>query len=126
MKLCNPYTRKNIEYPLNLDSDNIIIEYYITHETFFCSWHTSWLVLHLQSGDVIYIPYGERNRRDIYVVTPWYLNKTVKFPHGVYTLKYNEFLNVSSLNISDKFDEDNFEEDDDFDEFFFNNYMKFN
>lgn len=137
MKLYNPYTHHYINYPLDLSSDNIVLEYHITHETFFCSWHTSWCVAHLESGDVLYIPYGDRNRRNIYVVTPFYLDKTVSFPHGVYTLSYNEFIGTSSLNmpddsyssnnytandiddcLDDSFDDDDF----DFEEFFNNTY----
>lgn len=141
MKLYNPYTKGSINYPLDLSPDNIVIEYYITHETFFCEWHTSWLVVNLKSGDVLYIPYGDRNRRDIYVVTPFYLNKEVQFPYGVYTLSYNEFLKVSRLDIPDNVEENDHhinntsnntaedmlddngydDDDDDFEEFFNSN-----
>ena len=114
MNLYNPYTRKSVNYPLDLSNKNIVRKYYMTHETFFCQWHTTWQVLHLQSGDVIYLPYGDRNRRDIYIVTPHYLNKTVRFPYGVYTLKYYEFLKTSTLNIPNNTYDD--EEDDWFDD----------
>lgn len=127
MKLYNPYTKGSIDYPLDLSPNNIVLEYHITHETFFCEWHTSWLVANLKSGDVLYIPYGDRNRRDIYVVTPFYLNKEVQRPYGVYTLRYSEFLQVSKLdipddisdtkNITDEIEEDTFD-DDDFEDFF--------
>lgn len=134
MKLYNPYTKGSINYPLDLSPNNIVLEYYITHETFFCEWHTSWLVANLKSGDVLYIPYGERNRRDIYVVTPFYLNKEVQRPYGVYTLRYSEFLQVSKLDIpndvnentidnviEDAFDDDD-DDDDDFEDFFANSF----
>lgn len=128
MKLYNPYTKGSIDYPLDLSPNNIVLEYHITHETFFCEWHTSWLVANLKSGDVLYIPYGERNRRDIYVVTPFYLNKEVQYPYGVYTLKYHEFLQVSRLDIPDDVEEHNNNivedddfEDDDFEDFFNSN-----
>lgn len=123
MKLYNPYTKGSINYPLDLSSDNIVLEYHITHETFFCEWHTSWLVANLKSGDVLYIPYGEQNRRDIYIVTPFYLNKEVQFPHGVYTLSYSKFLDSSSFNIPESVDNDNDnDDDDDFEDFFANNF----
>ena len=129
MKLYNPYTKGSIDYPLDLSSNNIVLEYHITHETFFCAWRTSWLVLNLESGDVIYIPYGEQNRRDIYIVTPFYLNKEVQFPHGVYTLSYSKFLDSSSINIPESVDndnnnnnDDNDDDDDDFEDFFVNNF----
>lgn len=101
MILYNPYTHSHIDYPLDLSSNNIVLNYHIQHETFFCPWHTTWMVLNLYSGDVVYLPYGEKNRRDIYVVTPFYLNHEVAFPYGVYTLRYSEFLRCSEIKIDE-------------------------
>lgn len=99
MLLKNPYTKKCINYPLDLSLDNIAGKYFIEHETFFCSWFTQWYVVHLYSGDVLYIPSGTRNNRDIYVVTYYYRTKEVKFPFGVYTLSFSEFLKESELKL---------------------------
>ena len=89
MKLHNPYTKGYIEYPL--DFDLYKQTYHIEHETFFCRYFTSWAVTILDSGDVIYIPCGANRSRDIYVVTRFYLDKTVKFPKGVYTIPLAQF-----------------------------------
>ena len=118
MLLYNPYTRKRIDYPLDLSPNNIVLDYHIEHETCFCAWRSHWVVAQLLSGDVIYIPYGERNRRDIYVVTPFYLNHTVSFPHGVYTFKYNEFMRESQLNFDDYIFNDACMLDDDDNDFY--------
>lgn len=100
MLLKNPYTKKSINYPLDLSLDNIAGKYFIEHDTFFCSWFTQWLVVHLYSGDMIYIPAGFRNSRDIYIVTYEYRVKEVQHPFGVYTLSYNEFLKESEFEPS--------------------------
>lgn len=89
MLLFNPYTKGYFEYPLNFDFEKPT--YYIQHETFFCPFHTSWAVTILKTGDVIYIPCGENRSRNIYVVTRFYLDKTVKFPKGVYTIPVDYF-----------------------------------
>lgn len=88
MTLYNPYTHGYIEYPLDLEDDNIIRQCFIEHETFFCPWHTQWSVLYLYNGDVIYIPYGNRNHRKAYIVTAYYLNRQIEFPYGVYTIDF--------------------------------------
>ena len=89
MKLFNPYTKGCIEYPLDFDFHKQT--YHIEHETFFCSYFTSWAVTILETGDMIYIPYGKNRSRDIYVVTRFYLDKTVKYPKGVYTIPLSYF-----------------------------------
>lgn len=89
MKLYNPYTRGYIEYPLNFDLEKHT--YHIEHETFFCPYFTSWAVTILDTGDMIYIPCGENRSRDIYVVTRFFINKTVSFPKGVYTVPLKHF-----------------------------------
>lgn len=89
MKLFNPYTKGCIEYPLDFDFHQQT--YHIEHETFFCPYFTSWAVTILESGDVIYVPFGQNRSRNIYVVTRFYLNKTVKFPKGVYTIPLSYF-----------------------------------
>lgn len=87
--LFNPYTKGCIEYPLDLNLDELT--YHIEHETFFCPYFTSWAVTVLESGDVIYIPCGQNRSRNIYVVTRFYLDKSVTFPRGVYTIPLNHF-----------------------------------
>lgn len=97
MKLFNPYTKGYIEYPLNFDFYNRT--YHIEHETFFCPYFTSWAVTILETGDVIYVPCGENRSRNIYVVTRFYLDKTVTFPKGVYTIPLNYFTTIPNVNI---------------------------
>jgi hypothetical protein len=92
MKLHNPYTKGYIEYPLDFNLHQQT--YHIEHETFFCRYFTSWAVTTLDSGDVIYIPCGRNRSRDIYVVTRFYLDKTVKFPKGVYTIPLSNFTRI--------------------------------
>jgi hypothetical protein len=52
------------------------------------------MVTVLESGDILYIPCGENRSRDIYVVTRFYLDKTVKFPKGVYTIPLTYFTTM--------------------------------
>lgn len=89
MRLHNPYTKGYIEYPINFDLEKLT--YHIEHETFFCPYFTSWAVTILDTGDVIYIPCRENRSHDIYVVTRFYLDKTVSFPKGVYTIPLSYF-----------------------------------
>lgn len=91
MTLYNPYTRGRIDYPLDLSDKNIVVSYDIAHETSFCPWFTQWLVAELKSGDMIYIPAGDKNERDIYIITSFYRKKEIKYPYGVYTIKYSDF-----------------------------------
>lgn len=84
MRVFNPYTKGYIEYPLDFALYDHT--YHIEHETFFCPYFTSWAVTTLDSGDVIYVPCGQNRSRNIYVVTRFYLDKTVTFPRGVYTI----------------------------------------
>lgn len=97
MLMHNPYTNGYVDYPLDLSRRNVVLDYYITHETFFCPTYSTWSVIHLYSGDIVYLPYGDRNRRDIYVVTYYYRTKQVSFPYGVYTIKYSAFMQESEL-----------------------------
>ena len=118
MKLCNPYTRGCIEYPLNFDSE--AYNYHIEHETVFCPYHTAWAVTLLESGDKIYIPCGENRSRNIYVVTKFYTDGTVQFPRGIYTIPMSHwtgsgFINNNTIVVDDD-DEDDDWFDDDFDE----------
>jgi hypothetical protein len=99
MLMRNPFTNGYINYPLDLSHDNIVIDYYITHDTFFCPAHTTWSVIKLLNGDTIYLPYGEKNRYDVYIVTSYYLDKIVEFPHGIYTIKYSTFIRENELSL---------------------------
>ena len=92
MTLYNPYTHQSIEYDLDLSRNNIRMQYYIRHETCFCNYYTQWLVLNLRDGNMIYIPSDDKNRRNIYVVTHEYISNMVKYPYGIYTIKYSDFL----------------------------------
>ena len=89
MRLFNPYTRGSIEYDLDLNLEQYT--YHIEHETFFCPYFTAWAVTTLDTGDVIYIPCSQNRSRNIYVVTRFYLDKTIQFPYGVYTIPLNYF-----------------------------------
>ena len=86
----NPYTKGYVDYPIDLNLEDYT--YRIEHETFFCPYFTAWAVTTLDTGDVIYIPSGQNRSRNIYVVTKFYLNKTVQFPKGVYTIPITDFM----------------------------------
>ena len=87
MLLRNPYTKKYIDYPLDLSDNNIVVSYRIEHETVF----SQWLVAELKNGDVIYIPSGDKNERNIYVITSFYRTKEVQFPYGIYIINSSDF-----------------------------------
>ena len=89
MKLYNPYTRGYIEYPLSFEPEKL--NYLIQHETPFSNFYSEWAVSIIENGDVIYIPCGQNRCRNIYVVTRFYLNGTVKFPRGIYTVPLAHF-----------------------------------
>ena len=93
MRLYNPYTRVHIEYPLNFDLRTL--DYYIKHETPFTDRYSEWAVSILESGDMIYLPYGNNRCHDIYIVTKQYLNKLLCFPYGIYTISINTLINLS-------------------------------
>lgn len=90
MRLHNPYTNGYIEYTLNLDLN--VLDYHIRHETPFTDRCTEWAVSVLESGDMIYLPYGNNRCTDIYIVTRYYLDKLWCFPHGIYKASVNSFL----------------------------------
>lgn len=96
MLLRNPYTRRYFDYPLDLSYNNIVLDYRIEHDTFFCPYFSQWLVAELESGDVVYIPTGENRNRNVYVVTSFYRTKQVQHPYGVYTINYNDFARENS------------------------------
>lgn len=89
MMLKNPYTRGYIEYPLVFEPEKLHIV--IQHETPFSDSRSEWAVSYMHSGDVIYIPTGQNRCRDIYIVTKFYLDKTVSFPRGIYTIPLSYF-----------------------------------
>ena len=91
MKLQNPYTRGYIEYPLYFEPEKL--NYFIQHETPFTDRRSEWAVSMIATGDMIYIPCGQNRSRNIYVVTRFFLNKTVQFPRGIYTIPMSYFTN---------------------------------
>ena len=91
MRLQNPYTRGYIEYPLSFDPEKLHI--IIQHETPFSDRFSEWAVSYMHTGDVIYIPCGQNRCRNIYVVTKFYMDKTVTFPRGIYTIPMSYFTN---------------------------------
>ena len=91
MKMQNPYTRGYIDYPLYFNPEKF--SYFIQHETPFSNFYSEWAVSVIETGDTIYIPYGENRSRNIYVVTKFYLDGTVKYPHGIYTIPKSYFIN---------------------------------
>jgi len=97
VKLQNPYTRGYIEYPLYFEPEKL--KYFIRHETPFSERFSEWLVAHIETGDVIYIPCEQNRCRNIYIVTRFYLDKTVQFPKGIYTLPLNYFTIPKNANI---------------------------
>lgn len=90
MRVYNPYTHGYIEYPLNFDLN--VLDYHIKHETPFTDRFSEWAVSILESGDMIYIPYGANKCTNIYVVTKPYINKLLSLPHGIYTISMDYFL----------------------------------
>lgn len=96
MKLQNPYTRGYIEYPLYFEPEKL--NYQIHHETPFTERYSEWAVSEIETGDVIYIPCGQNRCRNIYIVTKFFLNKTVSFPNGIYTIPLSYFITPNNYN----------------------------
>ena len=94
MKIYNPYTRVHIDYPLDFDMHKL--NYHIQHETLFSDRFAEWAVAMLESGDMIYLPYGQNMCPDIYIVTRKFLNKEVAKPYGIYTIPMNYFTRSES------------------------------
>lgn len=93
MKLHNPYTGGYVEYPLYFEPENL--NYHIYHETPFTERYSEWAVSVLDTGDTIYMPYGQNRCRNIYIVTKFFTNKTVRFPHGIYTIPLSYFTTTN-------------------------------
>lgn len=95
MLLKNPYTKGAIEYPLDFDIHSFVLDrwfnHHIVHETPFTERRAEWAVSTLKTGDMVYIPYGANRCKDIYIVTNFYLDKTVSFPYGIYTIPMSYF-----------------------------------
>lgn len=89
MKLYNPYTRGYIDYPLVFEPHKYAYE--IRHETPFSDRFSEWYVAVNDDGDYIYIPSGSNRCRYIYIVTRFYINKTVTRPYGIYTIPFSYF-----------------------------------
>ena len=87
MRLTNPYTGEQVEYPLDLDLH--VLNYHIRHETPFEDRYREWAVSVLDNGDTVYIPYGSNRCTNIYIVSRLYINKLVQLPDGIYTLSVN-------------------------------------
>jgi len=100
MKLQNPYTRGYIEYPLYFEPEKL--NYQIHHETPFTERYSEWAVSVIETGDVIYIPYGQNRCRNIYVVTKFFLNGTVTYPQGIYTIPVSYFTTPNNYNSCNK------------------------
>lgn len=111
MKLQNPYTRGYIEYPLFFEPEKL--HYHIRHETPFSARYSEWAVSIIETGDMIYIPCGQNRCRSIYVVTKFFLDKTVTFPRGIYTIPMSYFTTTQTSVVEDVDDD----EDIDFDDF---------
>lgn len=117
MQLYNPYTRGYIEYPLYFEPEKL--SYQIRHETPFTERFSEWAVSIIETGDVIYIPCGQNRCRNIYIVTRFYLDKTVTYPRGIYTIPISYFTNTrnntknnNEFDDTDMFDADDYFEDD--------------
>lgn len=89
MTLYNPYTRRYIEYPIDLNLNRYT--FHIEHETCFCSYFVPWAVTVLMTGDMVYIPCGDNRSHNIYIVTKFYRTKQVAHPHGIYTIPMSHF-----------------------------------
>ena len=109
MRLKNPYTKGYIEYPLCFEPEKL--NYQIRHETPFTERYSEWAVSVISTGDMIYIPCGQNRCRDIYVVTKFYLDKTVTFPRGIYTIPMSYFSTEKNI-VKSHDDENDFTYDD--------------
>ena len=113
MQLQNPYTRGYIEYPLYFEPERM--NYHIRHETPFTERYSEWAVSIIETGDMIYLPYGNNRCKNIYIVTQAYLAKRVQFPYGIYIIPLNYF---TTPQVDDDYyddDEEDYYEDDEFD-----------
>lgn len=111
MKLQNPYTRGYIEYPLYFEPEKL--NYHIRHETPFSERYSEWAVSIIETGDVIYLPYGDNRCKNIYVVTKFFMDKTVTYPMGIYTVPVSNFMAPENIIIdNDNNDDFNTFEDD--------------
>jgi hypothetical protein len=115
MQLQNPYTRGYIDYPLYFEPERM--HYYIQHETPFTDRYSEWAVYIIETGDMVYLPYGQNRCRNIYVVTRFYLNKELAFPHGIYTIPLDYFTKPQNNDDDFYYDDDEDEDDLDFDDF---------
>lgn len=89
IKLYNPYTKKYVDH--NLDLNSSVYHYRIQHETPFSDRCVEWDVDVLESGDMMYVPCGNNMCPNIYIVTKLYLDRSVKLPHGIYTIPVEQF-----------------------------------
>lgn len=89
MRLYNPYTGQQVEYPVDFDLH--VLNYHIRHETPFTDRYVEWAVSVLKNGDTIYIPYGNNRCTNIYIVTKLYTKKIITLPHGIYTMPMSRF-----------------------------------
>ena len=83
------YNKGYIEYPIDFNLQRRT--FHVEHETCFCPYHTSWEVTLLETGDMVYIPSGQNRSRDIYIVSWFHTNGTLKFPHGIFTIPMSTF-----------------------------------
>ena len=104
MQLQNPYTRGYIDYPLYFEPEKLT--YHIRHETPFSERYSEWAVSIIETGDVIYLPYGNNRCKNIYIVTRDYVDKRVQFPYGIYIIPMSYFTTPQ--------EDDYFDDEDDY------------
>lgn len=103
MKVKNPYSRDEVDYPIDLDA--VQFSYMICHETVFSPFFSEWKVSVLESGDVIYYPGLENKSRFVYIVTPFFLRHEVDKMHGIFCVPLFQFT-MGDPTPGDEDDED--------------------
>lgn len=92
MRVQNPYTRGYIEYPLSFSPEKR--NYFVSHETPFTARRSEWAVSIIENGDMIYIPCGSNRCQNIYIVTKFFLQGTLTYPLGIYTIPMSYFTRI--------------------------------
>lgn len=93
MIMRNHYTKQYIDLPIYVDYANL--QFDICHETPFYAGFSEWNVAILPDGNRIYMPIGNNKQLNIYVVLKLYLDREIKYPHGIYEISFNDIVKNS-------------------------------
>lgn len=111
MKVQNIYTGEYIMLPIQFEPERM--HYHIRHETPFSDRWSEWAVFIINTGDMIYLPYGSNKCEHLYIVTAAYRLGMVEHPYGIYKIPIHNFMSIPVIEpvYDDEFDYD-FEEDE--------------